>query len=321
MKGLEISRRFFFECGLPLIEEEFPDHRNKIAAGLLGTGSEVFGADDDISKDHEWGPRFTVLMTPRDYQEIGSALEVVLSQGLPTEFLGFSREGWVAFPCVHGVYSIPQYIAHRTGGFSRPPKDVQAWQRVSEKDLFTLTCGTLFYDPLGEATRGIQAFSYYPEQVWLKRLTESLVRLSSMENIPRSMERGDDVAAQLYMGHVLEESLKFCHLVNRKYAPYRKWLYWSFRQLPQLAPEILPFIEQAVSAPKLSDRQDAIIQITEEIQKGLKREGMIPAEHEGDLFSCAHALYQRLDEGSKKCFNGHIHDAWGSYQCRECELV
>ena len=98
MKGLELSQRFFLECGLPLIEKRFPEYRERIAAGLLGTGSEVFGADDDISKDHEWGPRFTVLVTQRNYREMGPALDAVLTESLPKEFLGFSREGWVSFP-------------------------------------------------------------------------------------------------------------------------------------------------------------------------------------------------------------------------------
>jgi hypothetical protein len=289
--------------------------------GLLRGGSDVFGADDDISQGHEWGPRFTVLLTVEDFLEAGPELEVTLREKLPTEFLGFTREGWVAFPCGRWVYSIPQYIAWRTGGYSRPPRDAHAWQRIPEHDLFTLTMGKLFYDPLGAATQALDAFAYYPAEVWHKRLIESCIRLSSVENITRCMRRGDEVAAQLYIGHTLEESLKLCHLINKRYAPYRKWLYWSFTRLPKLASEMRPFVERSTLAVSLSERRDAMLEIVEIIKRQLKAEGIVPSDHKGELFSFAHTIYQHFRGGLKQCFNGHIHDAWGSCDCSECDLI
>jgi hypothetical protein len=262
-----------------------------------------------------------VLLTVEDFYEIGPALEVTLRENLPMEFLGFTREGWVVFPCVRWVYSIPQYLAWRTGGYSRPPRDPQAWQRIPEHDLFTLTMGRMFYDPLGEATQAIKAFAYYPVEVWYQRLIESCIRLSSVENITRCMRRGDEVAAQLYIGHTLEESLKLCHLINKRYAPYRKWLYWSFQRLPKLAAEMRPLVEQATGAVALRERRDAVLEIVEVVKGQLTEDGMIPPDVEGDLFSCASTLYQQFGKELIPCFNGSIHAAWGSWDCTGCELV
>ena len=135
------------------------------------------------------------------------------------------------------------------------------------------------------------------------------------------MARGDEVAAQMYVGHTLEESLRLCHLINKKYAPYRKWLYWSFVRLPKLAPDMLPLVDQAALAPQLGERRDAMLEIAKLVQKALKTEGIVPSGHEGDLLSYAGAIHRKLGGRWKQCFNRHIHDAWGSCDCIACELV
>ena len=63
MTGMELSRRFFFEEGLPCLKEQFPSIAARCAAGLIsgrlpsGCGSEVMGFDDTHSHDHNYGPR------------------------------------------------------------------------------------------------------------------------------------------------------------------------------------------------------------------------------------------------------------------------
>ncbi len=54
MQGLELTRLFFEECGRPMLEEQFPDLLPFLAAGLFGSGSECFGYDDEISRDHDF---------------------------------------------------------------------------------------------------------------------------------------------------------------------------------------------------------------------------------------------------------------------------
>ena len=46
MKGLELSRRFYLECGEPMLREQFGDILDLLAVGLVGSGSECFGYDD-----------------------------------------------------------------------------------------------------------------------------------------------------------------------------------------------------------------------------------------------------------------------------------
>ena len=55
MTGLEISRHFWQEVLEPALLREFPDLYSRMAAGLAGNGSECFGFDDALSRDHDWG--------------------------------------------------------------------------------------------------------------------------------------------------------------------------------------------------------------------------------------------------------------------------
>ena len=60
LKGLELSRRFYFECGAPALKARFPEVMSRAAAGLSGQGSECLGLDDEISRDHDFGPGFCI---------------------------------------------------------------------------------------------------------------------------------------------------------------------------------------------------------------------------------------------------------------------
>jgi hypothetical protein len=57
--SLELSRMLYEEQIAPTMAERFPDLR--YAAATMGMCSEVLGLDDEVSMDHEWGPRSGVL--------------------------------------------------------------------------------------------------------------------------------------------------------------------------------------------------------------------------------------------------------------------
>ena len=62
MKGIELARSYFNEYGKAMLEEDFPEQHHLIAVGLVGSGSECLGYDDDISTDHDFEPGFCIFL-------------------------------------------------------------------------------------------------------------------------------------------------------------------------------------------------------------------------------------------------------------------
>ena len=90
MKGLELSRKFYETYGAPMLHEKFPELEDKLAIGLVGDGSECFGYDDDISRDHDFEPGFCIFVP----DDIDSRTEFQLERAyakLPKSFEGVDR--------------------------------------------------------------------------------------------------------------------------------------------------------------------------------------------------------------------------------------
>ena len=90
MKGIDLSEQYYQHYGKGMILDKFPQYLDRIAVGLVGDGSECYGFDDIISRDHDWGPGFCLWLTRGDFNEIGLALQQEYEK-LPTQFEGFKR--------------------------------------------------------------------------------------------------------------------------------------------------------------------------------------------------------------------------------------
>ena len=67
MNGLALSRSFYETIGKPALEQQFPALMSRMAIGLAGEGSECLGFDDELSRDHDWGPAFCIWLEKEDY--------------------------------------------------------------------------------------------------------------------------------------------------------------------------------------------------------------------------------------------------------------
>ncbi|OXM15901.1 DUF4037 domain-containing protein [Paenibacillus herberti] len=266
MKGLHLCKQFFFEVGLPKIQQELPEIMPYLAAGL-GGGSECHENDDEISRDHCWGPGFGVWLR-KDYKEqFESELRAVLDR-IPKQFMGY---GWAdeeeaKYACL--ILNIDDFIKVKVGVFEAPSNEVD-WLNIAEERLFEITHCHIFYDATGETTRRFTSFKqYYTEDVWKKRLSHHIHELWrwNVQYVNRAAKRGDFVTAGVLWGRFAEHVMKVGFLLNREYAPYEKWLYVQFRKLPHLGQELGDLISRGIYQIK------DIVYITEQIEAVLINE-------------------------------------------------
>ena len=65
---IERSRRFYEKHVAGLIHEKFREYEDRIAVGLVGEGSDCFGYDDLISRDHDFGTGVCLWVTDEDME-------------------------------------------------------------------------------------------------------------------------------------------------------------------------------------------------------------------------------------------------------------
>jgi hypothetical protein len=168
MKGLDLAEAYYREAGLPMIRERFADCEGRLAVGLVGPGSECFGFDDELSRDHDWGPAFCLWLSDDDHARVGAELQQAYA-GLPPVFEGFGPRR--ASPGEEWRVGVGRTAAfyRRFTGLDRPPERLEEWLRIPEESLATCTNGRVFRDPLGEFTGRREALlAYYPEDIRLK---------------------------------------------------------------------------------------------------------------------------------------------------------
>ncbi|HEX2965958.1 MAG TPA: DUF4037 domain-containing protein, partial [Syntrophorhabdaceae bacterium] len=229
-----------------MIEKKFPDYSRKIAAGLVGDGSECFGFDDEISRDHDWGPAVCLWLTERDYALIGTRLRDELAR-LPREFAGFpAREESIWAADRTGVFEIGTFY-RRFIGLDRLPMNLREWLVLPEENLAAATNGRVFRDAQGEFTSfrmGLRAF--YPEDVRLKKIASRCMAIaqSGQYNYPRCLRRGEHVAAQYAQSQFAYNTISMVFLFNRRYKPFYKWMHRAVRELPVLGKAVHELLSQ-----------------------------------------------------------------------------
>ena len=73
---MEKNRRFYDEFVAGMIHEKFPAYESRIAVGIAGEGSDCFGYDDFISRDHDFGTGVCLWVTDEDMELFGAHLNV-----------------------------------------------------------------------------------------------------------------------------------------------------------------------------------------------------------------------------------------------------
>jgi len=241
MRGLDLQRGFFNDCGKPLMMQAFPQEFALLAVASVGFGSDRLGADDEFSRDHCWEPGFQIF-SDRLSPEALKDLESYLFEHLPWEYAGFKRTDCRGSPNGIRAWTIDEFLTWFTS-FAKPPERDRQWLLIADEALCHVTNGEVFHDPTGDFSKRRQAFGYYPDNVWRFKLAGRAMRIQGARlEMERCLAHGEEVAADLMLHEGLREVFHFVCLINRRYACHDKWLPWVVRHLPVLADDIAPLI-------------------------------------------------------------------------------
>lgn len=277
--GMELCQAFYEEYGIPMIREKFPQYEKMIAVGLVGEGSECFGFDDEVSRDHDFGPGFCMWLTDQLYEEIGQQLQEEYEK-LPATYMGITRFTTAKAQKRVGVFRIGDFYESLIGLRDVPTTQNQ-WLFLDDYRLASAVNGKVFRDDLGEFTRirrGI--LMYYPEEVRMKKIARqaALMAQSGQYNYSRMFGRGETVTAAIALSEFMKHTMSMVYLLNRTYAPFYKWMHRGMRDLAVL-PEIGDILNALVDFPQGDERIPQTIEIIVAlIIAEMKKQGLTSGE-------------------------------------------
>jgi hypothetical protein len=258
MSGRELSQRFYAEVVRPVIDPVLGD--TSYAAAMLGDGSDVLGYDDEVSPDHDFGPRVQLVLP--EQADPGPLLHALA--GLPTSYAGYpilygstsATNGWI-----EGVPSVctPEDLFRSRLGFD-PAAGIGLvdWLTAPTQILATLTSGPVFHDPAGLLSHRRAVLHWYPDDVWRYVLAAGWLRIDQEEPfVGRTGGSGDDLGSRIISARIIRDQMKLAFVVERRWAPYSKWLGRAFNEL-NLAARLTPFLQTALKADEWRDREESL---------------------------------------------------------------
>ena len=284
MKGLELARSYWEAFGREMLDRDFPDLKEKIAVGLCGSGSEVLGYDDSVSRDHDFEPGFCLFLPGEDVVDRREAFQLERAYAkLPQEFMGFSRARMSPVGGNrHGVLRLADFLQEKTGT-PDGSLSVRQWLSVPEQNLLEITRGEIWLDASGFFTVIRQTLSRFPEDIRLRKLSGELLIMnqSGQYNFRRCLDHGETASAMLAVHEFVHAALHALHLLEAAYLPYYKWAFRSLRAFSQdrtfQANRLESLLFGSADADALEDRELVMADLCQELTEELQDQGLSDA--------------------------------------------
>lgn len=277
LRGAELAHRFFAGVVEPLLSRAVPGLR--YAAARLGSGSDVLGLDDAMSRDHDWGCRLTLLVD-EDARDRVPQVSRMLEEMLPERFGGFPVRFGVTWDSSIShkveVATVADFAASRLGVDPTGGLSVLDWLTVTGQSVLEVTAGPVFTDRTRALARVRSLLAWYPPDVERYVLAAGWQRICQlMPMVGRTAEAGDDLGSRLVSAGLAGDVVWLAFTLSRRWAPYAKWRGTAFRSLP-VAGVLGPLLGSATVAPGWREREDALAAACE-VLLDLQRERGLPA--------------------------------------------
>ncbi len=239
----------------------------------------MLGLDDEMSRDHDWGCRLTLLVDEDDRDQ-APLISRMLEEGLPERFGEFP----VRFPVTWDssvshkveVATVADFAASRLGVDPTGGLSVLDWLSITGQSVLEVTAGPVFTDRTHTLAAVRTLLAWYPADVERYVLAAGWQRLcQSLPMMGRTAEAGDELGSRLLSAGLVRDLLWLAFALSRRWAPYAKWRATAFRSLP-VAARLGPLLDAAAAAPGWRERENALVTGCE-VLLGIQREEGQPA--------------------------------------------
>ena len=262
--GVGLALNYYEEVVAPLLQSRWPGLPH--AAARLGSGSDVLGLDDTVSRDHDWGLRLTLLVERGRVEAVDEFLQQELPdthQGWPTRF-GTSWKPKLGHQV--DVGTAEDFAASRLGVAVNTDWDAIDWLSMTGQSVLEVAGGAVFVDSLGAISDIRRRLCWYPGDVWRYVVAVDWQRISQeLPFVGRAGSRGDDLGSRLLTGHLVGIAMHLGFLLERRWPPYSKWLGSLFSEL-SVAKTLAPVLTMATTASTWLERQTALNEALEILQ-------------------------------------------------------
>ena len=275
LTGRELARQFHADVVAPLLARSMPGLR--YAAGRLGSGSDVLGFDDEMSRDHDWGCRLTLLVGERDRDAV-PAIRGLLDEKLPESYQGLP----VRFPVTWDsslshkidVSTVADFAVARLGVDPAAGLTPADWLILTGQSVLEVTAGPVFTDGTGELTRVRATLRWYPPDVERYVLAAGWQRLAQqMPLAGRAGDRGDELGSRLISAQLAGDLIWLAFALSRRWLPYAKWRGTAFRALP-IAADLAGPLSTAATAPDWRERESGLAGASEVLLAAQRARGL-----------------------------------------------
>lgn len=253
----EFAKAFYTTLVRPLLARELPGLR--YAAGRLGSGSDVLGLDDEMSRDHDWGCRLTLLVDSADRAAL-PRVDALLADRLPDSFDGWPvRFAMTWNPVVAHQVSVDTVRDFATGRLGLDPLaglSTVDWLTLTGQSVLEVVAGPVFHDGTAELRPVRDRLAWYPSDVERYVLACGWQRLSQrLPMVGRTAGTGQPVQSRLLAADLAGDVMSLAYLLHRRWQPYEKWR----EALLPGADALGGPLRRALTADGWRDREDALV--------------------------------------------------------------
>ena len=299
MNGIELSRAFYEEYGKEMLHNSFPELEPLVAVGLVGSGSDCFGYDDEVSRDHDFEPGFCLFLPDENVvdRKAAFALERAYAK-LPREFGGVKRSTMSPVGGNrHGVIRILDFYEAKVGSRDGNLSDTD-WIRLPSYALAEATNGEVFRDDYGLFTGIREKLLRMPEDIRKKKLAGNLLLMAQagQYNYRRCLAHRETGAAQLAVAEFVQATIQTVFLLNRAYCPYYKWSFRAMRGLEKLSSlsETLEFLLTSDNTESIAEAKYFVIEDIASMIISELMEQKLTAAICGDLEKHAYSINDQI---------------------------